>query len=109
MIAHGVSRGTHVQKAHQPQRGDRRGRLPCTETSREDARPGRSHGVVSRRDAENAEGEGGCLMLPASCLANANGVETPSKGWPRNEGNPEFALFYKIMRHEEAFCRSGKE
>ena len=27
MVAHGVSRGTRVQTAHQPQRGDRRGML----------------------------------------------------------------------------------
>jgi len=52
----GVSRGFHVRKDHQPQRDDRRRRLQCTESSRQDARMRRSHGVVSRRDAENAEG-----------------------------------------------------
>ena len=34
-LAHGVSRGTHVRKDPQPQRGDRHGRLPRRGTSRE--------------------------------------------------------------------------
>jgi hypothetical protein len=37
-VAHDVSRGSHVDRDPQPQRGDRRGRLPCADTSREDAK-----------------------------------------------------------------------
>ena len=56
MIAHGVSSGFDVRNDHQPQRGDRRGRLQCTEGSREAAKPRRGQDVVSRRDAGIAEG-----------------------------------------------------
>ncbi len=150
-VAHGVSRASHVRKDPQPQRGDRHGRLPCTDTSRElawmrtkaynpsgrecaasrcgaptddsprrepwvprpqgspapagrqarqaptlwdrtrrreDAKTRRSHGVGSRREAENAEGQYGRFTLPGSCPANANGVETPSPGLAEERGQP---------------------
>ena len=78
MIAHGVSRGAQVPKDHQPQRGDRHGRLQCTENSREAAKPRRSHGVVSRRDAKIAEGADGSFTPLGSCPANANATEPGS-------------------------------
>ncbi len=81
MIAHGVSRGFHVRKDPQPQRGDRHGRLQCSETSREAAKPRRSQDVVSRRDAKNAEGAGRPFTPLGSCLANANAKATePGSG-----------------------------
>ena len=84
MIAHGVSRGSHVYRDHQPQRGDRNGRLQCTENSREAAKPRRGQDVVSRRDAGIAQG----VSWFALCFANANGVETPSPGLAEERGQP---------------------
>jgi hypothetical protein len=56
-IAHGASRGSRVQKDHQPQRGDRRGRLPCAETSREGAKTRRGEGDEGLSFGEDVAGE----------------------------------------------------
>ena len=77
MIAHGVSRGFHVRKGHQPQRGDRRGRLQCTETSREAAKPRRRRGVMARRVVGIAQGESWFALCPANATTEPN-------PWSRN-------------------------
>jgi len=41
-----LSRGSHVDRDHQPQRSDRHGRLPRFATSREAAKPRRRQGVA---------------------------------------------------------------
>jgi hypothetical protein len=86
-----VSRGSRVRKDYQPQRGDRHGRLPCTETSREDAKTRRRQGVVLLRDAGSSRGNADASRCRVDALPTPTALSPPAQGRPRNEDNPGFA------------------
>jgi hypothetical protein len=93
-IAHGVSRGSRVRKDHQPQRGDRHGRLPCTDTSREDAKTRRREGgkaLFHAGSRGSPRGKSDVSRRRFHALPTPTALRPRAQGWPRNEDNPGFA------------------